>query len=138
MNIELLRQSFAMIAPRADEVARAFYGRMLGTFPQVRPLFAHTDFEAQRRNLMATVGAVVKLADQPDDLMPVLDKLGASHQGYGVTPDQYFYVKSSMLHTLAEAAGEAWTVEMAESWEQALDLVAGRMIEAQERAAAKA
>jgi len=136
MDLALLRSSFELIKPIADDVARSFYGRMLGTFPQIRPLFAHTDFEAQRRNLMATVGAVVTLADKPGELTPLLEKLGQSHHGYGVTPGQYFYVKSSMLHSLAEAAGDAWTAEMAESWEEALDLVASQMIEAQGRAAA--
>ena len=38
MNIELLRSTFNAITPRADEVATSFYAKMLGTFPQLRPL----------------------------------------------------------------------------------------------------
>lgn len=136
MDITLLRTSWQSLSPRADELARTFYGRLLGTFPQVRPLFARTDFESQRVKLMQSVAAVVALVDRPDDLAPVLARLGASHQGYGVTPVMYRYVSFSMLASLADVAGEAWTEDLARTWEAALEHVGAAMIAAQEAAAA--
>lgn len=131
MNIELLRSTFNAVTPRADDVAKVFYSKMLTVFPQVRPLFADTDFEAQRRNLIMSLAAVVKLVDQPDELHPILVKLGESHNGYGVTAHMYRYVSYSLLATLAETFGDDWTVEAAETWEAALDHVSQKMIEAQ-------
>lgn len=135
MDIALLRSSFDAVRPNADDAAKAFYGTLLGTFPQVRPLFADTDFTAQRKNLMATLAAVVQMVDKPDELLPVLDKMGASHAGYGVTADMYPYVAFSLLNTLAGYFGEKWTAEMATTWGEALDAVSARMIAAQEAAA---
>lgn len=135
MDVSLLRSSFDTIRPHADEAARAFYARMLGTFPQVRPLFASTDFDSQRKKLRESIAAVVSLADQPDKLGPVLQKLGASHETYGVQPHMYGYVGFSLMATLADALGEAWTPELATTWETALNVVSKAMIEAQEAAA---
>ncbi len=131
MNIELLRSTFKAVTPRADDVAKLFYSKMLSVFPQVRPLFAKTDFEAQRKNLIQSLSAVVKLVDQPDELNPLLVKLGESHNNYRVTPHMYRYVSFSLLATLAETFGDDWTVEAAETWEAALDAVSQKMIEAQ-------
>lgn len=131
MNIELLRSTFNAVTPRADDVAKLFYSKMLAVFPQVRPLFANTDFEAQRKNLVQSLAAVVKLVDQPDELNPLLVKLGESHNRYHVSPPMYRYVSFSLLATLAETFGDDWTAEAAETWEAALNAVSQKMIEAQ-------
>ncbi|MFT7465063.1 MAG: hemoglobin-like flavoprotein [Pseudohongiellaceae bacterium] len=136
MNIDLLRSTFATVAPQADDLARAFYGRMLSTFPQVRPLFAQTDFDQQRVKLIQSLAAVVALVDKPGELSPVLEKLGKSHVGYAVTPTMYPYVTYSLLTVLAEFLGDDWTEEAATTWEGALLFVSQAMIEAQEAAAA--
>jgi hemoglobin-like flavoprotein len=136
VDVALLRSSFDAIRPHADDLAKAFYARMLGTFPQVRPLFAKTDFESQRKNLMATLGTVVALADKPEELSPVLERLGQSHNGHGVDASQYPYVEFSLLATLADHLGDGWTAELAETWEAALDVVSTAMIAAQEAATA--
>jgi len=132
MNVELLRTTFKTITPRADEVAKSFYAKMLGTFPQVRPLFAKTDFEAQRRNLIQSLALVVKMVDKPDELLPVLEKMGRSHNEYRVEPNMYPYVCYSLLFTLAEAFGDDWTEEAATTWQAALEFVSQKMIEAQQ------
>ena len=136
MNIALLRSTFATVAPRADDLATAFYARMLGTFPQVRPLFADTDFEQQRVKLIQSLAAVVALVDKPDKLAPVLEKLGQTHVGYKVTARMYPCVTYSLLTVLAEFLGDDWTEEAATTWEDALVFVGGAMIKAQEAAAA--
>ena len=136
MNVPLLRSTFQQLAPLADDVARRFYARMFSVYPQVVPLFRNTDPAAQRQKLMASVAAVVALVDRPDELEPALAQMGRSHQGYGVTPEQYEYVCASMLATLAETFGEAWTAEVSDTWAAALRHVSERMIAAQAVAAA--
>jgi hemoglobin-like flavoprotein len=136
MNADLLRSTFNIIKPNAEDVAGRFYAHMFSVYPQVRPLFAKTDFAQQRKKLMASIAAVVTLVDQPDKLLPVLDKMGTSHNTYGVEPQQYAYVSASMLTTFADELGEAWTPEVAETWAQALAFVSEKMIAAQGAAAA--
>jgi hemoglobin-like flavoprotein len=136
LNVALLRPSFGRIAPLADDVAQRFYARLFAVYPQVRPLFARTEPASQRQKLMASVGAVVTLVDRPDELEPVLQKLGASHLEYGVASHHYEYVCASMLATLAETLAHDWTPELAQTWSDALRHVSDRMIAAQQAAAA--
>jgi len=85
----------------------------------------------QPKKLVASLAAVVTLADQPDELSPLLDQLGRSHVGYGVQPHHYPYVAASLLATLADTFGDGWTEEAADTWAQALAVVSERMIAAQ-------
>jgi hemoglobin-like flavoprotein len=40
LNVELLETSFALVDARAEEFTDAFYGNLLGDFPEAAPLFA--------------------------------------------------------------------------------------------------
>ncbi len=53
--------------------------------------------------------------------------LGAKHVGYGVTDEMYDQVGDALLATLAEAAAEAWTAEVAMQWTLAFGAIAGMM-----------
>ncbi|HTE05272.1 MAG TPA: globin domain-containing protein [Planctomycetota bacterium] len=130
MDIALLRSSFGLLQPSADALARRFYARLFATYPQVRPLFKTQDFTEQRRKLMASVAAVVALVDRPETLGPVLATMGRQHQELGVLPRHYEYVAGSMLAAMADEAGAAWTPEIAHTWDEALHIVAERMIAA--------
>ena len=135
MNVELLRSTFDTIKPDAEDIAGRFYAHMFKVYPQARPPFAATDLAPQRRKLMASIAAVVTMVDRPDELGPVLDKMGRDHNEYGVQAHQYAYVSASMLTTLADALGDAWTPEVAETWATALSVVSRKMIAAQAVAA---
>ncbi|HKO94653.1 MAG TPA: globin domain-containing protein, partial [Polyangiaceae bacterium] len=56
-----------------------------------------------------------------------LGALGAKHVDYGVTPEMYAWVGDSLLAALADAAGEAWTPELAGAWTEAYGAVSGLM-----------
>ncbi|MDG2149503.1 MAG: globin domain-containing protein [Planctomycetota bacterium] len=135
MDVTLLRSSFDTVRPIADEAAKAFYSTLLNTYPQVRPLFANTDFDSQRTNLMQSLAAIVTLVDKPDEMGALLTKLGHTHKGYNVTPEMYEFVSASLLGTLAGALGNDWTPETASTWVDALHAVSAAMIEAQNSAA---
>lgn len=135
MDVTLLRSTFDLVSTDADRLTRDFYEHLLGTFPQVRPLFAETDFAEQRRKLAASLAAVVASVDRPDVLLPVLDDLGRGHAALGITPGMYGYVGFSMLSTLARHLGDAWTEEAATTWEAALGFCSERMIAAASAAA---
>ncbi|MBM3985800.1 MAG: hemin receptor [Planctomycetes bacterium] len=137
MDVALLRSSFAALQPSADSLARRFYARLFATYPQVRPLFRNTDFTEQRRKLMASVAAVVALADRPDELEPVLARMGREHGQLGVQPHHYDYVTASMLAAMADERGQAWTPALSDTWDEALRFVGGRMVAAQEAAGAR-
>ncbi len=127
MDIAVLRSSFEQLKPQADELAMRFYARMFSTYPQVRPLFKITDFTEQRKKLMASVAAVVSLADRPDQLGPVLATMGRQHAEIGVQEHQYDYVRASMLAAMSDQLGERWTADVARTWDEALRFVSATM-----------
>ena len=131
MDLNLLNKNFESIKANPDEFAKSFYDRMFRTYPQVKPLFTKTDFSEQRKKLIQSLATVVSLASNPEGFATYLDKLGRSHNEYGILARQYSYVTASLLATLRDTLGDDWTVEAADSWDTALELVSQQMINAQ-------
>jgi hemoglobin-like flavoprotein len=136
---DLIRSTWGQVAPIADAAARIFYDRLFELDPSLRAMFAHTDMEAQRKNLMQTMTVVVKGIDRLDALLPAVEALGRRHAGYGVRPAHYATVGRALLETLAIGLGDAFTPEARDAWSEAYEVLAGAMLAAAssgERAAA--
>ena len=83
--VALIRSSFALVAPRAEEVARHFYATLFGLAPETRDLFP-VNMEVQRSRLLRALVHVVQMVDRPDELVPFLEQLGRDHRKFGVWP----------------------------------------------------
>lgn len=127
---DLIRSTWAMVAPIADDAARIFYDRLFELDPSLRRLFARTDMDAQRKNLMQTLTVVVKGIDRLDALVPAVEALGRRHAGYGVRAGHYATVGQALLDTLAAGLGAAFTPQVQEAWGDAYELLAGVMLAA--------
>lgn len=128
-QIELVRSSFAQIAPIASEAATMFYNNLFATDPALRHLF-RGDMGRQGERLMTMIGAAIGLLDRPHALLPVLRQLGARHVGYGVQPGHYATVGAALLQTLEQGLGAAFDAEVREAWETMYGIVSRTMIEA--------
>ena len=82
-TVALIRSSFAVVAPRADEVARHFYATLFGLAPETRDLFP-VNMEVQRSRLLRALVHVVQMVDRPAELVPFLEQLGRDHRKFGV------------------------------------------------------
>ena len=127
---DLIRASWASVAPIADDAARLFYDRLFELDPSLRPMFAHTDMAGQRKVLMQTLAVVVKSIDRLEALVPAVEALGRRHAGYGVQPGHYATVGRALLDTLAIGLGGAFTPAVQEAWSDAYTLLAGVMLAA--------
>jgi len=127
-SIERIRSSFQLLAPRGQDVVNDFYERLFRTAPSVRPLFPD-DMSGQKGHLLAALGLVVKHADNLGALTEPLHEMGARHVGYGAQPAHYGVVRDTLLATLAQFAGGAWTPQLEADWTAALNAVAGVMLE---------
>ena len=127
---DLIRSTWAQVAPIADPAARIFYDRLFTLDPSLRPMFAFTDMDAQRKNLMQTLAVVVKGIDHREALLPAVEALGRRHAGYGVQPSHYATVGQALLDTLALGLGDAFTPEARAAWTEAYELLAGVMLAA--------
>ncbi|MBX3635598.1 MAG: hemin receptor [Rubrivivax sp.] len=127
MQIQLVRESFARVAPIAPQAAAIFYRHLFTADPTLAPLFKG-DMAHQGERLMKMIGAAVGLLDRPQQLLPVLRQLGARHAGYRVQPAHYDTVGSALLQTLADGLGEAFDAATREAWIAMYAIVARTML----------
>jgi hemoglobin-like flavoprotein len=129
-QIQLVRSTFGLVEPIADQAAQLFYGRLFALDPYLADLFAATDMKKQRRVLMGTLAVVVKGLDRLDTLTPAVEALGRRHVSYRVVRDDYGKVGAALLWTLEQGLGDAFTPEVHEAWATAYGLLASVMIAA--------
>ncbi|MCA9240725.1 MAG: hypothetical protein KDA37_11020 [Planctomycetales bacterium] len=128
LNVELLQSSFALVAPRADELADYFYDRLFSDFPAVVPLFDAVEMPEQKKKLLASLKLVVENLRRPDVLESALKDMGLRHVDYGAREEHYPAVGQTLLKSLAHVAGDAWNPELTDAWAEAYSVVADLML----------
>lgn len=136
IQIQLVEESFAAVAPRGAALVARFYERLFQDYPEVKPMFK-SDPHQQQKKLLGALVLVVENLRKPEKLQPALEQLGIKHNDYNVVPEQYQAVGSTLLKTLAEFAGDIWGSELEEAWTAAYGAISEQMIESAELAAAK-
>jgi nitric oxide dioxygenase len=135
-QVGAIQDSFAKVAPIAEQAAALFYGRLFEIAPAVKPLF-RGDMKEQGRKLMATLAVVVNGLGNIETILPAASALAKRHVGYGVKATDYAPVGAALLWTLERGLGAEWTPELAESWGAAYGVLSEFMIgEAYGRSAA--
>jgi len=129
LNIDALETSFDHVAPRGDELVEVFYERLFTVAPAVRPLFAGTDLKRQKAMLLAALVLLRKSLRDLESVTPKLRDLGARHVRYGALPEHYPVVGQVLIASMAEIAGEAWTLEYELAWTEAFAVVSGAMLD---------
>jgi hemoglobin-like flavoprotein len=129
LNVELLESSFAQIKVNSSEVTKRFYTVMFTDYPEVQPLFTNTNMEKQRKQLFQSLIFTVNNLRKPDVLSNALRGLGTRHTRYGVLPQHYPMVGSSLLKAFEATLGTAWTPDVQQAWTEAYEVVAQLMLE---------
>ena len=127
-QIEIVQRTFALAAPMADEIADRFYERLFTVDPSLRSLF-HTNMQQQGNKLMTMLSLAVRSLDRPETILEPVRRLGERHVQYGVQPHHYATVGASLLWTLAQVFGPAFTPEVEDAWSAAYALLSGVMQE---------
>ncbi|MEZ4501823.1 MAG: chemotaxis protein CheW [Dehalococcoidia bacterium] len=130
LDVETLETTFALLAPRGEELVERFYANLFAAHPGLEAMFANANMAEQRGKLLSALATVVASLRQPEVLVPHLQRLGARHVEYGVEPSHYSAVGGALLQTLAEMAGDLWTPTVRDAWANAYGVVADVMIEA--------
>lgn len=128
LQVEILEESFAALAPRGEELAARFYAELFRRKPGLRSLFAGVEPEAQQRKLLAALSLVIQNLRKPAVLKKILAELGARHRGYGAQPNHYPLVTQTLLDVMAEMAGALWTPQVQAAWVDAMQIVADAML----------
>lgn len=128
-KIALVRASFAEVAKIAEPAAELFYGRLFEVAPGVRTLFKG-EMAAQGRKLMAALAMGVGSLDRLDQILPQLQHLARRHVAYGAEEAHYAVFGDTLIWTLEQGLGEAFTPAVRAAWTEAYDTLAGAMITA--------
>jgi hemoglobin-like flavoprotein len=128
LNVHALRSSFEIVVARAPDLTHRFYEVLFARYPHARALFGRNSRPAQEEMLTRALAAVLDHLEDAPWLRATLGALGDKHTGYGVTPEMYGWVGESLLATLAEVAGPAWTPEVKGAWTEAYGAIASMMM----------
>lgn len=127
--VRLIRESWAVVEPQADEVAKFFYGTLFSIAPATRELFA-ANMDVQRSRLLRALVHVIQTVDKPDDLLPFLHQLGRDHRKFGVITGHYEPFGTALLAAIKHFAGDTWTTEVERAWAECYTIMASAMTEA--------
>lgn len=127
--VRLVRESWARIETRSDEVAQFFYGMLFTLNPASRELFP-VNMEVVRSRLLRALVHLVQMIDRPDELMPFLRQLGRDHRKFGVVATQYESVGTALLASIKRHSGSAWTPSVERAWAEAYTIMARAMLDA--------
>ena len=128
LNIELLESSFSQIKAQETEFTTHFYTNLFADYPEVTPLFANTHMEKQAKQLFKSLVLVVDNLHRPDVLATALKDLGSRHLRYGVLPDHYPMVGSTLLKALSICLQSAWTSATEQAWSEAYTVITDFML----------
>jgi hemoglobin-like flavoprotein len=127
-QIDLVRNSFALVQPIAPHAAALFYDNLFAADPSLRSLF-RGNMAQQGERLMAMIGSALGLLDRSAALMPVLRTLGSRHVAYGVKDRHYETVGAALLKTLEQGLGAAFTAEVRAAWVDLYGVISRTMME---------
>lgn len=125
-QIELVRTSFATLAPHAVPLAKSFYEELFRLDPALRALFKG-DMEDQGKKLMQVLGVAVSALSRLEAIVPTLRSMGRRHAGYGVREYDFETVGTALLTVLRHRLGEAFDEATQDAWAAAYALLKREM-----------
>ena len=115
-----IRETFAIIEPASDLVARLFYMKSIDLDPSLGKLFKSPS-RVQRRKFMAAMKVAVLSLDRLQSLRPILKLLGTRQREEGVTPAHYEALQRAWMWTLEQSLQSRFPRQANEAWSALLD-----------------
>lgn len=134
-QVSLVKDSFAKVAPIAEQAAELFYGKLFELNPAYKELFTG-DMKEQGRKLMTMIATAVNSLDRLEEIVPAVQDLGRRHVGYGVKSEDYAVVAEALLWTLEKGLGDDFTDDVKAAWIEVYTVLSDTMIKAAEEMAA--
>ena len=129
LNVELLESSFLQIKDRKTKFSSCFYTHLFADHPTVKPLFANSNMIEQQKKLFQSLVLIVDSLRKPDVLIAALKGLGTRHVKYGVLPEHYPMVGSTLVKSFSICLQDAWTPNIEKAWIEAYAAVTQLMLE---------
>ena len=128
-QVELVRQSFDSMWPIRRKLADQFYHRFFKLAPDAQDLF-QGDMERQYLKLMDAIAAIVGALDKREMFQSIISHSGRQHARFGAKPFHFAAFGDSLICSLEQQFGAAFTPEIKEAWITLYDAVQNEMIRA--------
>lgn len=128
-QIQLVQSTFRMVQPLGTMAADLFYQHLFEIEPTARALFKG-DVKQQGREFIQVLAVAVGGLSHTPTLVPLIQRLGLQHAGYGVQAQHYDAARQALLWMLALILQDAFTEEARAAWSTAFAMLAGIMKEA--------
>lgn len=128
-DIALIEASFLRIARNRDDFASAFYQTLVSENPELRPFFANSDMDSQKRKLLLALATIVEVMYEGEKLRRNLRQIAEIHKHMQLERSHYERFRDSFIHTIAAFINEAWSSETEKAWRTAFDEMIDIMLE---------
>lgn len=125
-QIKLIKLSFVPLMSRKRDAGKIFYQRLFEVAPETKAMFK-SDINAQAEKLMSMLGMIISSLHDNAALRTMLGNLGERHRGYGATEEHYAKVCTTLLWTLEQLLGDAFTAEAKTAWTELYAAVGAMM-----------
>ncbi len=115
-----LRDFFVIFEPQLPQTVTVMYSRLLEAIPEVRQQFKG-DFQEQEIRYLHMLQELVRLsrssqlwpiqANEGTSTIPIVDQLGRSHSGIGITHEHFDKMKAVLAQCFRESCPEQFTPE---------------------------
>lgn len=127
-EIALVRESWALVKPIADDAMAMFYSNLFELDRNIARLFAGKDMSVQRARLADALDLIIRNLDQHGVLAGQLQEIGARHAGYGALEGDFATVGKALILTLEKGLPGIWTDDHKRSWTAAYTFIAAQML----------
>lgn len=125
-NAEVIAATLPLVGSKVDEIAKNFYGRMLGSHPELRnDLFNRGNQKgSQQRALAGSVAVYATLlldgsAEAEAKVTTLLERIAHKHVSLGVVRPQYDVVYENLFAAIVDVLGaDVVSPEIAEAWKE--------------------
>ncbi|MFC3033637.1 globin domain-containing protein [Pseudoalteromonas fenneropenaei] len=119
---QLLQQSLEqlIVIPAALD---DFYAALIEFAPHTATLFS-TERTQHSQRLLIAFQAIIKGLEQPEKLVPLLQRLAQRHLDYGVTTADFTPFGNAWLYVLKAQLGDTWSPAHRDAWVALLRLIA--------------
>jgi nitric oxide dioxygenase len=125
-DVETVKTTFVQILPQADEFGPKFYERLFSLDPALKDMFKE-DIAVQSKKLVRMLATLVAGLESLETVVPTLESLAVRHVGYGVRDEHYNIVGQSLIWTIDQQLGDAFTPQVRDAWVAAYVLISETM-----------
>jgi|GEM_PF-1198144 len=129
---QLIQESFDLIKKDSYEFANTFYETLLINNPELKPIFAKTDMESQKKKLMTALTLIVLNLRNPQGFKKAVKDLAMRHKNYGVIAKYFPIFGETLLATFQYHLKSQWTPELRAAWLEAYEKITQEMLEEME------